>query len=495
MEATPATPIDRPRSPFLQETCTNTPKPDNDRSFSSGSTESLRVTVGRFLTETLGLRFLLALFLSTALWVIITNGRNSSRTDVWQQPIPIEKQGLPSGLTVLGSSLGSVQVRIEANDQTWQRLSLTQFRAFVDLQNAKAASGPQLVPVEVRVSDPAVTLLDWQPASVSVRIEKIEQKSAPVRINVLGSPPAGFTSGKAVSSQDNVTVSGPSSLLANVVEVEADVRIDGANTTQPYTVKLRPKNSQGGDVTDPEVSISPQTIEVTVPVDQQFTTKTVAVVPQRKGAPADGYQILSITPSPDTVTVVGSPTVLAALTTVPTEPVDVTGAVGNLTRSVGLVMPKGVTQLQVEPVQVTAVVTPLQGTLSFSVAPQVIGQDASLIATVVTTSVNVTVQGTVPALQQLQAKDIQLVVDLTGLGPGSYDFTPSARTPSGVTVAKLVPEKVTVTIILPTPTPTPTPTRTPIPPTPVPTRTPTPVPVSATIAPTAVVAPTPTARR
>jgi YbbR domain-containing protein len=456
--------------------------------------ESLRVSVGRFLTETLGLRFLLALLLSTSLWVIITNQRNSTRTDVWQQPIPIEKQGLPSGLTVLGTGLGSVQVRISANDQTWQRLSLTQFRAFVDLESVKAASGPQLVPVEVRVADPAISIVSWQPASISVRVEKIEQKSAMVRINVLGSPPSGFTTGKAVSSQDNVTVSGPSSLIANVVEVEADVRIDGASTTQPYTVKLRPKNSQGGDVTDPEVSISPQTIEVTVPVDQQFTTKTVPIVPQRKGAPADGYQVLSISPLPDTVTIVGSPTVLAGVSTIPTEQIDVTGAVGNLTRAAGLVMPKGVTQLQVEPVQVTVAVTPLQGTLSFSVAPLIVEPDTNFVATLVTTTVSVTVQGTVPALQQLQAKDIQLAVDLTGLGPGTYDFTPSAHTPTGITLAKLAPEKVTVTIVLPTPTPTPTatptPTRTPLPPTPVPTHTPTPVPITATTAPTVVSAPT-----
>src|SRR5579859_2624594 len=188
-----------------------------------------RSRVAAFVGETLGLRFLLALFLATALWVILTNGRNPDRVDVWPQPVPVERQGLPGGLTVVGDSLGTVKFRIEAPEQTWQRLSLSGFRAYIDLSNA--TPGLTQVPVKFQVSDPSIIVREVVPPTIPVDIERLEDKTIPVKVTVQGAPPFGYSSEKAVPSQDTASVTGPSSLVSNVVDVEATVRIDGAKVT------------------------------------------------------------------------------------------------------------------------------------------------------------------------------------------------------------------------------------------------------------------------
>ncbi len=446
-----------------------------------------RSRVAAFVGETLGLRFLLAFFLATALWVILTNGRNPDRIDVWPQPVPVERQGLPGGLTVVGESLGTVKFRIEAPEQTWQRLALSEFRAYVDLSNA--TPGLAQVPVKFQVSDPSVIVREVIPPTVPVDIERLEDKTVPVKVTVQGAPPFGYSSEKAVPSQETATVSGPSSLVASVVDVEAAVRIDGAKATAAQNVKLIPKNSQGGDVTDPQISVSPQTLVVTVPITQQVSYKTVAVVAVTKGAPADGYQVVASSLDPSTTTILGSPTVLDQINSVPTEPVDIQGAVGDISRTVGLVVPKGASTYQDTTVQAKLTIAPQSGTLAFAVAPQLNGTGNGLRGQVNSQTVSVLVQGTIPALRDLQAGKITVTVDASGLGPGTYDLNPAVQAPAGFTVTAVNPQKVNVTIA---PVPTPTPTPTPVPTsTPVPTATPHP---TATAAPSPVPSPSPTAK-
>lgn len=424
-----------------------------------------------FLSHIDGLRLLLALFLSVSLWIIVTNGRNPDRTDLWQQPIPIEKQGVPGGYAVVGQSLGTVKLRIAAPEQTWQRLSLTGFRAYVDLSSAPV--GLSNVPVKVDKSDANVNIQEILPPTVPVRLEKLESKTVPVRVNVQGAVPFGFQSGKAVPSQETVTVTGPTSVAANVVSVDAIVRIDGKNTTQMVNAHLVPKNSQGGDVPDPEVSISPQTLEVTVPIEQQITYKPVPIVVQSKGSTADGYQVTGVTVDPTTTTVLGSPTLLGNVANVQTEVVDIQGASADVIRAANVVTPKGVSLLQDIPVQVRITIAPVQGTATFLVTPRLLGVSANLRSTTAMPPVSVTVQGAVSRLRTLEAKNIGATVDATGLGPGSYDVAVSIQLATEFTAARVDPARVTVVLLVP-PTPTSTPTPTPVPTfTSVPTATPT----------------------
>lgn len=81
------------------------------------------------------------------------------------------------------------------------------------------------------------------------------------------------------------------------------------------------------------VSITPTRVKLVL---ESVAEKTVTVVPQLKGKPARGYEILSIDTEPDEVTVVGPRSLVNGLRRIDTLPVDISGAKGKISRDVGL---------------------------------------------------------------------------------------------------------------------------------------------------------------
>jgi hypothetical protein len=62
--------------------------------------------------------------------------------------------------------------------------------------------------------------------------------------------------------------------------------------------------------------------------------------------------------------------------------------------------------------------------------------------------VDVILSGPLPALQELQPDDVQVILDLFGLGTGTHKVTPQVILPEGLglEVKSIVPDIVEVTI-------------------------------------------------
>lgn len=71
---------------------------------------------------------------------------------------------------------------------------------------------------------------------------------------------------------------------------------------------------------------------------------------------------------------------------------------------------------------------------------------AGVSAVVVPSRVDVTVRGSREELGTLQANQVTVLVDLTGLGPGQYRLPAHVDAPSAVEVTKVVPQIVEVWI-------------------------------------------------
>jgi len=98
---------------------------------------------------------------------------------------------------------------------------------------------------------------------------------------------------------------------------------------------------------------------------------------------------------------------------------------------------------------------------------EVIGLTPGYAAQVAPSSVDVIVAGPIPDLENMVPVDVRVVIDLTGLAPGTYQLQPTVDIlPDRIYLQSVSPETVEVIIQeLPTPTATPTgdPTATPQP--------------------------------
>ena len=397
-------------------------------------------------------RFALALSVAVVLWVSLTIAQNPEREDAYPTDIPIEVRGLAPTL-VVANELGSVRVRIVAPEDSWRRLQASSFRATIDLSQLPAGLHQRDIAVEC--SDPDVRMQALAPAKVAVRVEETRMITVPVRANFVGAVPFGFrVVGAPLVSPGSVSVVGPASVVEKVTEAGVTVRMDELKSTVERTIKPEPR---GGSGVVGGVRVDPQSVSVTVEVEQIAGSKAVPVVASVKGQPAAGFGLTGVTVEPSTVQVVGDPALLEKLSTLTTQDVDVTGATSEVTRSVPVVRPSGVSVVGEVPLSVRVRVASLPGQQARTVAVLPTGLMAGLTALIEPAAVTVVVSGTQPALLRLAGGDVSGQVDLTALGPGSFVVPIAVTAPDGVRVERIEPDRITAVIALATPVPTPKP--------------------------------------
>ncbi len=391
----------------------------------------------------------LALLLSTSLWVLVVNDQNPERTDTPDIAIPVEISKVPPGLVVM-NNLESVRFKIRAPKDKWLSIRTGSFRASVDL--TRLGPGIQAVPVVPEVSDPQVRVLEVVPSTVSVRLEEIQERTVPVKVNLVGNVPFGYVYRVPKVDPEVVVASGPASLLQGVQTASVEVRLEGITVEIDSAFHPVAVDSTGSAVRS--IQLNPQTVRVRLPVDQQVSYKQVGVRPMVTGTVAPGYWIESAGADPSSVTVVGDPKVLAGIDYVETAPLNLDGASTSVVQDLKIVIPQGVSLVQQQTARVRVTVSALQTSQVVRVAPRIVNVDPRLQVAGGPAYVEVTLQGPAPIMQGLRVDALVATVDASGLGEGVHSVKPSILTPPAVSVVSVQPESVGIVLAAP-PTATP----------------------------------------
>jgi YbbR domain-containing protein len=277
----------------------------------------------------------------------------------------------------------------------------------------------------------------------------------PVRVRLEGNTPLGYVARPPESNTLTVTVSGPASLVAQVVEAQAVVSVEGRRADVDGEFDLRPYDAQGKEV--PYIALTPSRITVHIAIEQMSGFRDVAVTARLTGQVASGYRISGITVDPPVVTVYGAPEVISQIPGyLETAPLDLENTKESLDVRLPLVAPEGVSLLMKEPLVVVRVtVVPIEGSMTVRRPVEIQGLAPGLTATVAPEEVEVILNGPLPVLEELRPEDVRVLVDLFNLTPGQYSREPQVVvTPPGVTVGAILPATVQVEISIPvTPTP------------------------------------------
>lgn len=369
--------------------------------------------------------------------------------------VPVERPDVPAGY-VLRANLGDVAVKLRGPDDAVRSIGPQQIRATVDLSALSPGPDPQDVKVVVAVSDDRVHVAEVTPPTVSVRLERLAQRTLAVQAKFGNQPPSGFQAAPATFRPQEVTVSGPESAVATVAAVLATVRFGDAPVDVAQDVRPEAVDASGKPVAD--VEVDPVSVHVTVPVQSSATTRALPILWQLTGSVAPGYWISRIVTDPVSATVSGDRAAVAALDHVDTDLIDVSGLTSGRTFTVGLVVPQGVTVLGTPQATATVTVVALTGTRPFPlVAIQVANLGPGLTADLDVRTVDVVLSGSVPVLSALGPDAVSASVDASTKGPGTYSADVVLRSPGGVSVQSVQPTRVTLTIRSTRPTATPTP--------------------------------------
>jgi len=388
---------------------------------------------------------LVALILALTIWVVAMREENPVVQDHFPQGIPVEVKNKGEDLLILGGFEKEVTLLIRAPQKVWSDLEAKNFRAYIDLADLRVeAYEVYEVPVEVEAPE-TVQVIEKSLDVVSITLDKVAQRSFRVGVNILGDVPVGYRYGVPVVTPSQVAVSGPQSTVDQVEAVVIDLQLRGEKATMEKAFEPWPQNEIGGTVSG--VEISPSQVMVQLPIEQESGYRDVSVKVVTQGMVASGYWISDIRVDPSTVTVYGDPQrVSELLGFLETEPVDVEGAKANLTRSVALVLPEDISLLGVGRVLVRISISPVLGGQTIRVSPTIQGLAPGLEATVSPETVEVILAGPLADLSALQAEDVQVLLDLLDLGPGTYKISPQVVKPDSLEVQSIVPDQLEVVI-------------------------------------------------
>jgi YbbR domain-containing protein len=399
-----------------------------------------------------------AVLLATVLYTGIVF---SGAFDVDTIQVRIEQVNQPPNSYVLTGDLGFVQVRYQAAQELLGNVvAEAAFVARVDLSSYDMddAPAPQVLDVEVRSLNEDIEVLSVEPDTVRVEIDQRDQQMVPVEVD-FGTVPEGLEVDDPETSEDEVQVRGPASVVAQVDRVVALVNIDASGIDFDRPVTVVPVDIEGQPIGVGLIEVDPQTIAVRIDVQAVEETRTVPVRPVIDGTPAPGFALEAFSVSPQVVTLRGLPATLAEISEILTEPLIIADASADEEFEADIVLPDGVELVDGEP-QVTVSVTIGPSVSSRTFLVGVICQNAGPNACLPgIEQLSLTLSGPGDALSDLSAGDLTPTVDAAGLAPGSYSLTPVVPAlPEGVELIGISQDAVPVTIVAPaTPAPEPPP--------------------------------------
>ena len=407
---------------------------------------------------------ILSLVLALALWSVL----------IAQDPSLTREKSMSDGrITVVGTEnikrngfvvtggledLPAVSIRADIPQAQYQSASAANYNPRIDLSRI-SSSGEQEVKISTTNSTSYGTVLEVSPATVTLQVDDyITRYRIPVIASVTGSAPEGWFPTGASCDPPMVSISGPRSIVDQVVRAVAAVDLSllaGQEGTVRTAVPLKLMGADGEIDLGSSVEITSEGVLLdSIVVEQKLdATKTLDLnkLGLVTGTPAEGYEIKSISITPDTVVAAGSSEVLAHLDSLFLDlEVDVSGLSAPVNRQIRIRKPDELSYLSQSSVTVAVEIGPVHTSRTFQdIWIDGIGADSGLKNDLDQTC-TVTVEGEMLWVRDLKYTDIRLEVDLSGLGAGEHPNLPVQCTihNSGEALdsVTLSPETVTVTL-------------------------------------------------
>lgn len=399
----------------------------------------LRQRITRDQLTRFGFSFLLAVML----WGWVTQLQDPVSTRRYAE-LAIEPPELAGGTQIV-TALPRATVSLRDVESQLDDIERSDISISLDVSEIDGP-GTYRVPVVIETTED-IREVEASPDSISIQVEEEISRNFPLTVEnqLLAGDARRISDITAEVSQ--VTVNGTQSLVERIERVVLPVSLD--RQTTDFTALIEPYAVDEDNQRVQEISIMPDQVRTHVEVETRG--KTVSVVPQIVGTPAEGLVVQQQVAMPSTVIIDGPDDVLESILFVNTEPVDISGATQSLSQTVQLEeLPDDVSLVEprVDQVEVRVSIGSSAGTPTQIQGLQVeienLGEGSTASVDPETVALSVTAR--TEALTDLNADDIEVSVDLGGLGPGVYSITPDVTLPEDVSLSSLEPQTVTVLI-------------------------------------------------
>ncbi len=371
---------------------------------------------------------ILSFLLAVAVWISAVTAADPNESRQYPQPVAVEVLGLDPGLSLIGDIPETVNVTMTAPSSTWNILLTTPnvVQVYLDLSGKKA--GDYEVKIKTQLEVRPVDIVSVEPAYVSIHLENSSSVSVPIELAAQGEPATGYNLGDPSFSESVANITGPESLVTQIARVIAPVNVEQAKQTLTQEVKLRAVDQDGKTIEN--LSIAPESVMVTLPIEPQGGYRNVAVKAIVSGQLEPGYRLANISVLPPTVTVFSEDSQLVSQLPgyIETSVISIANAKSDIDIGVSLKLPSGMTVVGDQTVTVHIGITPIENSITIqNIKVEVVGLPDGMLATISPEYVSVIVSGPLYLLNQLTSTQVHVSVDLTGKQAGTYQLIPLAE--------------------------------------------------------------------
>ncbi|MBR4081703.1 MAG: hypothetical protein IKK21_07980 [Clostridia bacterium] len=321
-------------------------------------------------------------------------------------------------------------MRVEVPQMQYDNATVTTYNPRVDLSRIKE-TGKQTLRVTTTSTSTYGTVTEISPATLEIEVEEyITRYRIPVMVYTTGQPPEGYYATSPSVDPPVVAISGPRSLVEKIVRAEAVMdqsTLPAREGIALMAIPFRLIDTQGNAVESSLIEVTSESVLLDAVVIEQtlYPTRTLALsnVGLLTGEPAEGYEIKTVTITPDIVTAAGPADSLNLLDALfPDSQVDVGEMTESFTQQIRVRRPSELNYLSATSVTVAVEIGPTVVSRTFSdVKIEMKNIPSGYTASIGHKTVTVTVTGPQLWVDSLRSAHITARCNLDGLEEGIHE--------------------------------------------------------------------------
>lgn len=440
---------------------TNAPKPPvkNDSRMKLVMETVARVCMRNWPTK------LIALLLAVLLWGGLITQDPALTREKYFSNVSVNINGQESvkrnGFIVtsdLTNILDDVTLIANVPQMQYAAAQASNYNVRVDLSKITSA-GQQELRILSTNSSTYGTVSGIQPSTITIDVEEyITRFRIPVSVQTVGTAPDGYYAGEISLDPPMVTISGPKSMVEKIVRAEVIMELGNLPQHEgtirkalQYTLldeNNNPVESSLLEVTSESVLLDSVAVEQTVYAMKTLSLSQIGLV---RGTPKEGYEIKSISITPENIVVAGNGIELAEITGLFSDAfVDVSGLSDSVNQRMRINNVSEFKYISANYVNVTVEIGPVMRSSSFTNLPiQLEGLEDGYRASMSRANASVMLTGSQNWLDTLDGEKIHLICDASGLAPGTYNLPVLCRVETDDDedlLVDVIPSTISVTI-------------------------------------------------
>lgn len=402
---------------------------------------------------------LLSVFVAIVIWYAVVDVNDPVETATYTVKVTVTNESyIANGKQVysIDDQYSTVTVYIKANRSVLNDISADDITVTADLtQIVDLDRDPVMVPLTVSCPNVSAGDITLSRTTIPITIENVASKTLSVSVSCGDSVPGSdYEVGTTTPNPETVVVNGPESIVNTITSAVAQIDVTGMTQDGTREAELQFLDQNGDALSEDTVSdyltLDGDITTVTVQVDLWEKVNDVSLAVEYSGTPASGYNVADVSTTPETISVAGTDSALEELAadnntiTLSDSSINIDGTTDDMSFDVNISdsLPDGLRLTTNEADAVTVTITILSDeTREISVdVDDIVTQNLDSTQTVSYDSTEITlrVTGTESVIDSIDASDLTVSVDLSGLKDGDYTVPVTVENlPSGVTCEDL----------------------------------------------------------